>query len=137
MALFHRLLESLGLIRAPTVHNFALDIEFEQVLESLAEQQQRSPDEMAADLLSEALSRRRTGDDLWQRWQLLSAREQQVTALTCLDYTNPQIAALLGLSVETVRSYTRNVQHKFNVNSKTALRVQLADWDFSAWHPKR
>jgi DNA-binding CsgD family transcriptional regulator len=30
---------------------------------------------------------------LYERWQKLSLREQDVTALTCLGYTNRQIAA--------------------------------------------
>jgi len=33
--------------------------------------------------------------------------------------------------VETVRTHTRNVQIKFNVNSKANLRLLLSAWDFS------
>ena len=128
-----RLLKRLGLRRESEPQKYALDVSLHLALNSLAEEQQRSPDEMASDLLSEVLIRRQVDADLWQRWQSLSPREQQVAALTCLDYTNPQIAARLGLAVETVRSHTRSVQTKFNVNSKIALRMLLADWDFSAW----
>jgi DNA-binding CsgD family transcriptional regulator len=137
MTLFRHLLERLGLVRKPPMpRTYALDSELDQVLEILAGQQQRSPDEMASDLLSAMLVRRQVDADLWRRWQSLSPREQQVAALTCLDYTNPQIAARLGLAVETVRSHTRSVQTKFNVNSKIALRMLLSDWDFSAWVDK-
>jgi DNA-binding CsgD family transcriptional regulator len=128
-----RLVERLGLARKPAPRKYALDDEFEITLQALAAQQQRSPDEVALDLLKESLSRRQVDADLWKRWQSLSPRERQVVALTCLDFTNPQIAARLGLSVETVRTHTRNAQNKFNVNSKAALHRLLTDWDFSAW----
>lgn len=133
MTAFRRLLERLRLVRSSAPHKYSLDGELYHVLDSLAEQQRLSPDEMASDLLNEAISHRRVEKELWRKWQSLSPREQQVAALTCLDFTNPQIAARLGLSVETIRSHTRSVQMKFNVNSKTALRVLLSGWDFSDW----
>lgn len=128
-----RLLKRLGLVSDSSPRKYALDVSLRPMLESLAQEERRSPDEMASDLVDEAISRRQVDADLWQRWQSLSPREQQITALTCLGYTNPQIAARLGLAVETVRTHTRNVQYKFNVNSKADLRLLLAAWDFSAF----
>ena len=64
-------------------------------------------------------------------WVMLSRREQHVTALTCLGYTNPQIAARLGLSMGTVKSYLDHVFHKSGLRSKADLRVFFAPWDFS------
>lgn len=133
----NRLLERLGLIRSTsTPRKYGLDEKLENVLESMAEKQQRSTDEIAADLIGEALARQQVDKDTWKRWLSLSPREQQVTALTCLDCTNPQMAARLGLSVETIRSHSRNAQLKFNVHSKTALRLSLSNWDFSEWEKK-
>lgn len=131
MSFISRLLQSLGLSRSTEPRKYALDVSIQPVLESLAERQQRSPDEVVSNLVEEAISRRQLDADLWQRWQSLSPREQQVAALTCLNYTNPQIAARLGVAVETVRTHTRNAQMKFYVNSKSDLRVLLSDWDFS------
>jgi len=128
-----RLLQHLGLSHTTGTRKYALDASIQPILESLAERQQRSPDDLASDLLSEAISRRQLDTDLWRRWQSLSPREQQVAALTCLNYTNPQIAARLGVAVETVRTHTRNVQIKFSVRSKSDLRVLLSEWDFSAF----
>lgn len=88
---------------------------------------------MVFDLLNDALSRRQVDDDLWQRWQSLSRRDQQITALTCLGYINPHIAARLSLSVETVGTHAGNVQIKFSVNSKADLCVLLLAWDFSCF----
>ena len=133
MAFIRQLLKRLGWVHIPSPRKFALDDALHPMLDSLAEQQQRSPDEVASDMLSSALAKGDVDADLWQRWQSLSPREQQVTALTCLGDTNPQMAAKLGLSVETIRTHMRNTQFKFNVTSKADLRVLLADWDFSAW----
>lgn len=73
--------------------------------------------------------------DRW--WILLSPREQDVTALTCLRYTNSQIAGRLGLSVETVRTYIEKVLNKLGLQSKADLRVFFATWDFSAWERRK
>jgi DNA-binding CsgD family transcriptional regulator len=133
MSFVSRLLQRLGLAHTTGMRKYALDASIQPVLESLAERQQRSPDEIVSNLVEEAISRRQLDADLWRRWNSLSPREQEVAALTCLNYTNPQIAARLGVAVETVRTHTRNAQMKFNVNSKSDLRVLLSEWDFSAF----
>ena len=76
-------------------------------------------------------------DELYQQWILLSPREQDVTALTCLRFTNPQIAARLGLSKETVKTYLQKALNKFGLQSKADLRVMFAAWDFSAWERRK
>lgn len=76
-------------------------------------------------------------DERYQRWIGLSPREQDVTALACLRYTNPQIAARLGLSVGTVRSYLEKVLNKLGLQSKADLRVFFAAWDFSEFERRQ
>lgn len=88
---------------------------------------------MVSDLLNEALSRRQMDGDLWQRWEALTSRQKQVTALICLGYTNRQIAAKLGISMATVHTHSGNIQDIFLVNSKSDLRYLLASWDFNDW----
>ncbi len=56
-----------------------------------------------------------------------------MAALLCLNYTNRQVAARLGLSPETVKTHTRNLLAKFQLRTRAELRRALADWDFSAW----
>jgi DNA-binding NarL/FixJ family response regulator len=75
----------------------------------------------------------RASFELYDRWLALSAREQDVVALTCLGYKNQQIAFHLGLSVTTVKSYIQNVCYKLNVHSKTEIRLAFVHWDFSKW----
>ena len=75
-------------------------------------------------------------DPLYPRWILLSPREQDVTALTCLKYTNPQIAARLGISIDTVKTNMVKILLRLDVESKADLRVLFAYWDFSGWERK-
>ncbi len=133
MSLWHRLLYWLGLRRDPGPRYYTLDERTDSALQSIAARQRRSPQEVASQLLTVSLTQQQTTTGLWRRWLSLSPREQQVTALTCLGLTNPQIAARLGVSIETVRTHLRNAQYKFHVTSKADLRVLLADWDFGAW----
>ena len=74
--------------------------------------------------------------ELYRLWILLSPREQDVTALTCLRYTNPQIAARLGLSKETIRTYLEKVLNKLGLRSKADLRVIFAGWNFGEWEER-
>jgi RNA polymerase sigma factor (sigma-70 family) len=95
-----------------------------QAVQLLASREQRPAEQVAADLLSEALSR---------RWQMLSPREQEVAALVCQNFTNRQIAARLNISPETVKSHIRHLLPKLSADSKAGLRQCLQDWDFSTW----
>lgn len=112
---------------------FEADQELIESLRGWAEQEQRAPEQVAADLLAQAVGRRKGAQDNLHRWEALSPREQQVAALICLDYTNRQIAVRLSISPETVKTHVHNLLAKFNLQSKVQLRRLLADWDFSAW----
>lgn len=72
-------------------------------------------------------------DERYQLWLRLSPREQDVTAFTCLRYTNRQMAARLGISVKTVRTYIVNVLRKLGLETKADLRVFFVGWDFNEW----
>ena len=132
MSIWQNLLRLLGFSR-PDHLNLEVDAEMIESLHHLAQRERRTEKELATELLSMALVQRGTAEINLRRWQALSPREQQVTALVCLGYTNAQIAARLVLSQETVKTHVRNVLYKFNLRSKAELRRVLADWDFSAW----
>jgi DNA-binding NarL/FixJ family response regulator len=106
------------------------------MLETLAEREQRPPEEVHADILANALEQQNTQEAIFQCWQSLSPREKDVTALTCLWYTNKQIASKLHVSPDTVKGYVRQALVKFHLHSKDELRMLLGKWDFSAWGPK-
>jgi DNA-binding NarL/FixJ family response regulator len=133
MELLSLLLHRLGFRRKIGPRYYELDETLEVMLEDLAQQEQRSPEDVATRLLAEGLQRRQAESDLWQRWQFLSAREQEVAALACLGYTNKQIASQLGVSAETVKTHLHHALTKFNLRTRAELGLLLADWDFSAW----
>ena len=131
MSLWRRLLQALKGRDAQRAYE--LEQPLVEVLQRFAEAEKRPRAEVAADLLSAALLKRQLAEEHLRTWRALSTREQQVTALTCLNYTNPQIASRLYLSPDTVKSHVRNVLRKFNVRSKAELRQALSEWDFSEW----
>jgi DNA-binding CsgD family transcriptional regulator len=92
-----------------------------------------SHQEAAQDLLKTALVERQVAEAYLKRWEALTPRQQQVAALACLNFTNRQIAARLGISSQTVKSHMYNLLHRFELNSKAELRQALSDWDFSQW----
>ena len=128
-----RLLKRLGLVRGPAPRVYELDAALQPMLVSLAEQQRRTPDELASKLVASALARESERGELWARWLSLTPRQQQVTALICLGYTNRQIAAYLGIAITTVHTHSSTIQQTFEVNSKAKLRYLMAEWNFEGW----
>ena len=133
MSFWHRLLYLLGFQQDPHPHPYNLNSDLHLIIADLARQEQRSPEELAEHLLSQAVQQRHETQALWQRWLSLSTREQQVAALACLGYTNKEIGLRLGVSGETVKTHLRNALIKFNLKTRSELRMLLSDWDFSAW----
>ncbi len=115
------------------LRSFDLDTTLQTRLITLAEQENRSPWDLEADLIEAGLAQRKVQDEWVKRWQSLSIREQQVVALTCLGYTNAQISARLYISVETVKTHMRNILLKFNLHGKAEIKKALERWDFSNW----
>ncbi len=100
--LWESLLSRLGIRRGGGRRFFALEARLYTALTELAEQEHRPAEEVQADMIVTALAQRETHGELYHRWQSLSPREQEVTALACRGDTNRQIAARLGVSPETV-----------------------------------
>jgi DNA-binding CsgD family transcriptional regulator len=110
-----------------------LDSSSAEQLDTLAQQANTSHQEIAQKLLKTALTNHQVAEINLARWHGLTPRQQQVAALACLNFTNRQIAARLGISPQTVKSHMRNLLHRFELHSKNELRHALADWDFSEW----
>lgn len=102
-------------------------------LSQIAADMGASRQEAAQELLKTALVERQVAEAYLERWQALTPRQQQIAALACLNFTNRQIAAHLGISPQTVKSHMYNLLHRFELNSKAELRQALSDWDFSEW----
>jgi len=102
-------------------------------LKKIAQQENRPLRAVAGDLLASAILQRQYAESNLCKWRALTLREQEVAALVCQNKTNRQIAALLRISPETVKSHVRSILAKFNRGSKAELRRDLEEWDFSAW----
>jgi DNA-binding CsgD family transcriptional regulator len=133
MELLNILLRRLGLWRETEPRYYELDESLQLMLEGIVEQEQRPIEEVASRLLKEGLERRQVEANLWQRWQSLSGREQDVAALACLGFSNKEIASRLGVSAETVKTHLHHALAKFNLRTRAELGLLLADWDFTAW----
>ena len=119
---------------------FYFDDGLTRVVESLAEQEGRLPEEVAAELIALALDQRTFVEETYLRWLALTPREQQIAALICLNYSNRQVSDLLGITQDTVRSHQRKVLSKLHLRTKAGLRRTLSSsigWDFKAWEADR
>jgi DNA-binding CsgD family transcriptional regulator len=119
--------------RAKGRRTFAFDESLAAEVVEQAKLEKMPAEELAVDIMTTGLRRRRTGSVLKDRWESLSPREQEVTALTCLGYTNRQIGSRLGIVEETVKTHIKNVLIKFSLHGKNELQRILGEWDFSKW----
>ena len=132
MSFLKHLLTALGLMPPSPIREFHLDEDISTRLYDLADLEQRPVDEVASDLLMQALDSHNVDSAVFL-WEQLTPRQQEVAALICLGYTNQQIASRLSISPETVKSHIRAVLKRFKVRSKIQLRRDLSHWDFSEW----
>ena len=122
-----------GLWRDSEQRTYQLDEQIHDVIIELAQQEQRPIEEIHAGLLAAGLSQHNASNDNSIHWEALTPREQDVAALTCLGYTNVQIAYKLGLSPTTIKTHVRNILKKFQLHGKGELRVALKEWNFRDW----
>ena len=135
MKLWERLLAFLRMQPGSPPTYYELDEPLHAALVEWADREQLPLEQVEADLLAAGLADLQTSDGLKQRWEKLSRREQDVTALTCLGYTNRQMAAHLHVAPSTIKGYMRQALVKWHAHGKDELRVLLAGWDFSGWGP--
>ena len=133
ISIWHRFLRWLGLRRESRFRIFKLNSDLHSTLSALAEHTGQPEDKLAEAVFASGLDHYYSQDTFWKVWESLTPRECEITAFTCLGYTNPQIAFKLGISVETVKTHVTNTLRKFNLHSKADLRVALVNWDFSSW----
>lgn len=132
MSIFEHLLAKFS-NPVPPKRGFQLDAGLIESLQVLAVCERRSEKEVVEDLLTVGLARRAAAEAYVKTWHQLTPREQQVVALTCLNFINKEIAVRLSIAPETVKTHVRSALHKFSVHNKADLRRLLVDWDFSDW----
>ena len=112
---------------------YRLDDPLHIELNNFAIQENRTQEEMTASVLAAGIYQYRKKDELLRMWYSLSPRERDVTAFACLGLTNRQIAARMGVSPGTVKSYLETVLYKLGLRTKAELRVLFANLGFEAW----
>jgi DNA-binding CsgD family transcriptional regulator len=115
---------------------FLKDIEMVMQIRKVAEQQGRSEDEIVQDLMKAGMVSLATQEEAVKRWDSLTRREQEVVALVCLGQRNYEIADILSIAPETVKTHLQNIFTKFDLRSRRDLRVLMKDWDFASWWAK-
>ena len=112
---------------------FLQDEEIITVVRKAAKEQGRSEEAIIADLTKAGWDQIQQDAEITNRWDSLSQREQQVVALICLGHRNYQIAEILVIAPETVKTHLQNIFAKFNLRSSKELRLVLKDWNFAEW----
>ena len=129
---FQRILHTLRRWLRPK-RTFQLDVDTLESLRVIAEREQSTPQEIAGHLLEDALRREEQLSVSLALWHMLTPREQEVTALICLNYTTRQIGVRLHISPETVKTHVAHILVKFNLRSRNELRQLMSGLDFSQW----
>ena len=114
-------------------HALPVDGELLVLLEQLAAEEGRTVGAVVGELLWNGVAERFAAVENFQPWEKLTPREKETAALACLGYTNHEIAVLMVISSNTVKTHMRHVLRKFKVRDKNELREVLAGWDFSDW----
>jgi DNA-binding NarL/FixJ family response regulator len=112
---------------------FLQDEELVAAIKDVAKQQNRAEEEIIADFAKAGLNQLWTQNELERYWSSLTHREQQVVALICLGYRNYQIAEMLVIAPETVKTHLQSIFNKFHLRSSKELRLTLKQWDFREW----
>ena len=133
MSIWARILSVIGLRPISAPRKYKVSESMQVTLTTLAQHEGRPEDELIQDLLAAGLTQYYSSDVLLQQWETLSPRERDVAALACLGCTNKEIGRRLSISPETVKTHLRNVLIKFNLRTRSELKLSLQKWDFSAW----
>jgi DNA-binding NarL/FixJ family response regulator len=106
-------------------------------IRKLAQEQGRSEEEVLTEFAKAGQDLFFNQDTLAACWDSLSAREQEVLALVCLGHRNYEIAEVLSLSHQTVKTHLQNIFNKFDMRSTRELRRALQGWQFREWWDAR
>ena len=112
---------------------FAMDVKSYETLRLVAERENRSPQEVAAQLFERAAQEQDSQSWALQCWEQLTPRQKQIAAYVCQGDSTRQIAGQLRIAPSTVKSHVEIILRKFEVKSRVALRRILAPWDLSSY----
>jgi len=116
---------------------FHADQELLAVIQETAQEQGRTEEEVWMEFVRAGHDQYLQTSELEERWDTLTEREQEVTALACMGSRNYEIAETLNISHETVKTHMQNIFNKFNIRNRNELRRALKDWRFDEWWDSR
>jgi DNA-binding CsgD family transcriptional regulator len=119
--------------REKEAHLFSLDAGLVSSLRQSAQAQGRPEEEVLSDWANAGQTQVSRDAAVGTRWDSLSEREQEVLALVCMGKRNYEIAGMLGIVNETVKTHLQHIFRKFDLRSRKELRLLLQDWDFASW----
>jgi DNA-binding CsgD family transcriptional regulator len=109
----------------------SLDGEVQSLLTHFAEHSGMTQEEAAIRWLEIQAHAYQQDKEVGRLWGVLTNREQQVVALCCLEYSDREIATMLGIAYGTARTHLYNAIYKMGINKKSDLLFLLRNWDFS------
>jgi DNA-binding NarL/FixJ family response regulator len=109
------------------------DQELLAAIQETAQEQGRTEEEVWMEFVRAGHDQYLQTSELEERWDTLTEREQEVTALACMGSRNYEIAETLNISHETVKTHMQNIFTKFDIRSRKELRLALKDWRFEEW----
>lgn len=112
-----------------------LDGELLTRLRRAAQDQDRPAERLAADLLARGLEQEARRARIEVALKTLTPREREVALLASRGLTNRQIASVLVISTETVKTHVRHSLEKFGLGSKFELRLLLETGSIQAFPP--
>ena len=112
---------------------FHADQELLAAVQETAQEQGRTEEEVWMDFAKAGHDQYVQANEMEDRWDALTEREQEVTALACMGYRNYEIAETLSISHETVKTHMQNIFNKFDIRNRNELRRALKDWQFQEW----
>ncbi len=111
---------------------FSYDGQFAMTLTEIARRQNRDQNDVLQSILKAGVDEILRNDQYTAAWETLSPREQEVTALICMGYSSYEVASILCISYDTVRTHSKHIYVKFGLKRKE-LRAALKDWRFAEW----
>ena len=112
---------------------FSLDIETYNSLQRMAENEQSTPEQVAARLFEFAIREQDSHTGALRCWEDLTPRQKQVVAHICRRDTDRQIAAALHITPNTVKSHVKTILEKYDINNRPELRLLMSPWDLRAY----
>ncbi len=108
-----------------------LPVDLLEQLYDIANQENRDSAELLIAIIRQGIADHQFGLGFHHYWQQLSEREQDVLALAGTGYSNADIAALLSITTNTVKTHLRKVLRVMEVGNKRELVALLKRFDFN------